>query len=170
MKNSIGDVNAAFGPGDVVVYPGHGVGKVTSIETQRIGQHDVRLFVINFEHDRMTLRLPLHKAGTSGLRGISSQRAMERALATFKVPASRRRAMWSRRAVEYTTKINSGDLTSIAEVVRDLHRPVGKPDQSYSERQFYEQAMTRLVHEVAAVDRIEVDDASTRVKLLLEAA
>src|SRR5690349_18175746 len=150
MTNSIKDTNAPFGPGDDVVYPGHGVGRVTGIETQRIGQHDVRLFVIHFEQDRMTLRLPLHKARTSGLRGISSLGGLERALAIFKVRAVKPRTMWNRRAVEYSAKINSGDLTSIAEVVRDLHRPAGKPDQSHSERQFYEQAMRRLITEVAA--------------------
>jgi len=63
--------------------------------------------------------------------------------------------MWSRRAQEYQAKIASGDPASIAEVVRDLYRNVGQPEQSYSERQIYQAALDRLVREFAAVERID---------------
>ncbi|MGH6661477.1 MAG: CarD family transcriptional regulator, partial [Rhodospirillales bacterium] len=121
-----------FTPGDYVVYPTHGVGKVTSIEIQEIAGHKLKLFVISFDRDRMTLRVPVTKADTSGLRRLSSRKRMDVAMETLRGRARVKRTMWSRRAQEYEAKINSGDPVSIAEVVRDLHRNAGQPDQSYS--------------------------------------
>lgn len=162
---------AAFAPGDVVVYPGHGVGTVTSIESQRVGEHELKLFVISFEHDRMTLRVPTGKVKACGLRGISSRREMDSALAKLKQPASQKKAMWNRRAVEYTAKINSGNPELIAEVVRDLYRGEGDKDPSHGERVLYEQAFGRLTHELAAIDKSQVEEATAKVQgLLLKAA
>ena len=140
-----------FSAGDFVVYPAHGVGKVTNIETQVIAGQKVELFVISFERDRMTLRVPIRKVDNSGLRKLSTRKVMETALTTLKGRARVKRAMWSRRAQEYEAKINSGDLISIAEVVRDLHRADNQPEQSYSERQLYESALDRMAREVAAI-------------------
>jgi CarD family transcriptional regulator len=159
-----------FSSGDFVVYPAHGVGKVTSIETQMIGGQKVELFVISFERDRMTLRVPVRKVENSGLRKLSTRKVMEAALTTLKGRARVKRAMWSRRAQEYEAKINSGDPVSIAEVVRDLHRGASQPEQSYSERQIYEQALERLAHEVAAVEKIKPEAATAKLEKLLNAA
>src|SRR6478609_8873502 len=148
-------IAAPFSAGDFVVYPAHGVGKVTSIESQLIGGQKVALFVISFERDRMTLRVPVRKVENSGLRKLSTRKVMETALTTLKGRARVKRAMWSRRAQEYEAKINSGDPVSIAEVVRDLHRNADQPDQSYSERQIYQAALDRLVRELAAVESID---------------
>jgi CarD family transcriptional regulator len=159
-----------FGPGDHVVYPTHGVGKVLDVETATIADHTMRLFVIHFERDRMTLRVPVEKAATSGLRRLSSRKIMETALTTLKGRARVKRTMWSRRAQEYEAKINSGDPISIAEVVRDLFRNVGQPDQSYSERQIYEAARDRLACELAAIEKIDKDAATEKLEGLLKAA
>jgi len=157
-------------PGDFVVYPTHGVGKVVNIETQEYGGHKLRLFVISFDRDRMTLRVPTDKAGVSGLRKLSSKKVMETALTTLKGRARVKRTMWSRRAQEYETKINSGDPVAIAEVVRDLHRNTGQPDQSFSERQIYESALDRLACEVAAVEKTSPEKATEKLEDLLSAA
>jgi CarD family transcriptional regulator len=159
----------AFKPGDFVVYPTHGVGKVESIETAEIAGEKLKLFVISFDRDRMTLRVPIAKVEVSGLRKLSSKKRMENALTTLKGRARVKRTMWSRRAQEYEAKINSGDPISIAEVVRDLHRNVGQPDQSFSERQIYEAARDRLACEVAAVDKSDVDDATLKLEGILNA-
>jgi len=160
-----------FTPGDFVVYPTHGVGKVTSIEIQEIAGHKLKLFVISFDRDRMTLRVPVTKADTSGLRRLSSRKMMDVAMETLRGRARVKRTMWSRRAQEYEAKINSGNPISIAEVVRDLHRNVGQPDQSFSERQIYESARDRLAYEVAAVERIDIETATLKLEqLLLKAA
>jgi len=160
----------SFAQGDYVVYPTHGVGQVVAIETQEIGGMKLQLFVITFDRDRMTLRVPVTKAHKSGLRKLSTGSVMETALTTLKGRAKVKRTMWSRRAQEYEAKINSGDPISIAEVVRDLHRNANQPDQSYSERQIYEAALERLASELAAVERIDTIAATARLESLLEAA
>ncbi|KAF0146323.1 MAG: CarD family transcriptional regulator [Rhodospirillaceae bacterium] len=159
-----------FATGDFVVYPTHGVGRVVSIETQAIGGIDLELFVIRFERDRMTLRVPVGRAHNSGLRRLANKKLMETALSTLRGRARVKRAMWSRRAQEYEAKINSGDPVSIAEVVRDLHRGATQPEQSYSERQIYEQALERLACELAAVEQIDPVAATQKLEKLLAAA
>ncbi|MCI5096672.1 MAG: CarD family transcriptional regulator [Rhodobacteraceae bacterium] len=140
-----------FRPNDYVVYPAHGVGQIISIEEQEVAGFALELFVITFEKDKMTLRVPTNKATEIGMRSLSSPDVINQALKTLKGKAKVKRAMWSRRAQEYEQKINSGDLISIAEVVRDLHRTDDQREQSYSERQLYEAALERLTREVAAV-------------------
>jgi len=140
-----------FRPNEFVVYPSHGVGKIISVEEQEVAGLNLELFVIAFEKDKMTLRVPTNKATEVGMRSLSSPDVVSKAMDTLKGKARVKRAMWSRRAQEYEQKINSGDLIAIAEVVRDLHRTDDQREQSYSERQLYEAALERLTREVAAV-------------------
>src|SRR6185312_2077703 len=158
-----------FAAGDLVVYPTHGVGKITAIEIQEISGHTLNVFVVTFDKDRMTLRVPLGKAKISGLRKLSSRKEMDAALAKLRGRSRAKRTMWSRRAQEYQAKIASGDPASIAEVVRDLFRNSSQPEQSYSERQIYQAALDRLVREVAAVERIDETTATQRVAQILGA-
>jgi CarD family transcriptional regulator, regulator of rRNA transcription len=146
---------AGFSMNDYVVYPSHGVGKIIAVEEQDILDVKLELFVIDFEKDKMTLRVPTAKVESVGLRSLSSPELVAKAMTTLKGRARVKRAMWSRRAQEYEAKINSGDLISIAEVVRDLHRNDEQREQSYSERQLYEAALERLSREVAVVNGIE---------------
>ena len=139
-----------FKAGQYIVYPAHGVGKVTGIEQDVIAGFDIETYVVHFEQDKMTLRVPTMKAGTSGMRALSNELILKDAFTTLKGRARIKRTMWSRRAQEYEAKINSGDLILVAEVVRDLHRTDAQPEQSYSERQLYERATDRMVREVAA--------------------
>ena len=152
-----------FAEGDHVVYPTHGVGKVERIATEEIAGHKLELIHITFEENRMTLRVPVAKARTAGLRKLATRKLFDDALALLKGRARIKRTMWSRRAQEYEAKINSGDPMAIAEVVRDLHRNAGQPDQSFSERQIYEAAMDRLAAEMAALDG--TDKATAAAKL-----
>lgn len=159
-----------FSTGDYVVYPTHGVGKVTGVEKQEVAGFNLQLFVISFDSEKMTLRVPVNKVKDSGLRKISSKDKMQTAMTTLKGRARSRRTMWSRRAQEYEAKINSGDPVSIAEVVRDLHRAADQPDQSYSERQMYEAALERLADELALVEKIDRDAAAEKVESFLKKA
>ena len=152
-----------FAEGDYVVYPTHGVGKVEKIAIEDIAGYSLELIHITFDENRMTLRVPVAKAKTAGLRKLSTKKAFDEALTTLKGRARIKRTMWSRRAQEYEAKINSGDPVSIAEVVRDLHRNAGQPDQSFSERQIYEAALDRMAAELAAID--QTDKATALVKL-----
>jgi CarD family transcriptional regulator len=148
-----------FKVGDAVVYPAHGVGKVAAVEVQEVAGMSLEVYVVTFDHEKMTLRVPTKKAKTAGLRSLAADDVVTKALTTLKGRARIKRTMWSRRAQEYEAKINSGDLISIAEVVRDLHRADSQPEQSYSERQLYESALDRMAREVAAANRIDKDAA-----------
>jgi CarD family transcriptional regulator len=158
---------ADFSANDFVVYPAHGVGKIVSIEKQEVAGFELELFVISFEKDKMTLRVPTHKATEIGMRGLSSPDVVANAMKTLKGKAKVKKAMWSRRAQEYEQKINSGDLIAIAEVVRDLHRADDQREQSYSERQLYEAALERLTREIAAVAGNDEKSAAQEIDTVL---
>ncbi len=155
MTSSVPD----FKVGDNVVYPAHGVGQIQAVETQEVAGMKLEVYVITFDHEKMTLRVPTKKARAHGLRSLAEDNVVVQAMTTLKGRARVKRTMWSRRAQEYEAKINSGDLISIAEVVRDLHRADNQPEQSYSERQLYESALDRMAREVAAIERTDKDGA-----------
>ena len=150
----------AFKTGEAVVYPAHGVGRITAIEEQEIAGFKLELFVVAFEKDKMVLRVPTAKAASVGLRKLAEPELARKALDVLTGRARVKRTMWSRRAQEYEAKINSGDLIAVTEVVRDLFRSEAQPEQSYSERQLYEAALDRLVREISAVNRITETEAS----------
>ncbi len=156
-----------FSSGDFVVYPTHGVGKIIGVEEQTIGGDTLELFIIDFEQDRMKLRVPVEKAKISGLRRLSSRDHLKTAMSTLKSAPRVKRTMWSRRAQEYEAKINSGDPVSIAEVVRDLFRNSDQQEQSYSERQIYQSALDRLAREFAAVDKVSEEKAAQKLESVL---
>ena len=153
----------AFEVGQSVVYPAHGVGKITSVEKQTVAGMDLEVYVVSFDQDKMILRVPTNRAEASGMRALAGSKLVEDALKTLGGRARIKRTMWSRRAQEYEAKINSGDLISIAEVVRDLYRGEDQPEQSYSERQLYESALDRMARELAAVENIEKGDAMEKL-------
>ena len=159
-----------FAENDYVVYPTHGVGKVEKIAVEDIAGYSLELIHITFDENRMTLRVPVTKAKTAGLRKLSTKKAYDEALATLKGRARIKRTMWSRRAQEYEQKINSGDPVAIAEVVRDLHRNAGQPDQSFSERQIYEAALDRMAAELAAIDQTDKATALTKLGTYLKSS
>jgi CarD family transcriptional regulator len=160
----------SFAVGDNVVYPKHGVGRVTEVQKSEIAGMSLELYVLRFEKERMTLRVPTDKAEQAGMRKLSSSATMLEAMTTLKGKPRIKRTMWSRRAQEYEAKINSGDLVSIAEVVRDLHRAEDQPEQSYSERQIYEAAVSRLARELAAMENIDEPAAQAKIESVLKAA
>jgi CarD family transcriptional regulator len=153
---------------EFVVYPAHGVGQIVAIEEQEVAGFKLELFVISFSKDKLTLRVPTSKVTGVGMRKISDPDAARRSLEILTGRARVKRTMWSRRAQEYETKINSGDINAIAEVVRDLYRSEAQPEQSYSERQLYEAALDRMVREIAAVQKSNEIDALKAVEAQLQ--
>jgi CarD family transcriptional regulator len=152
-----------FKTNEFVVYPAHGVGRIIGIEEQEIAGMSLELFVINFEKEKLTLRVPTGKLATVGMRKLAGDDIVGKAMEVLKGRARIKRTMWSRRAQEYVAKINSGDLISIAEVVRDLYRSEAQPEQSYSERQLYEDALDRMAREIAAVEKLDDRGAVQRI-------
>ena len=157
-----------FNADDFVVYPTHGVGRILGTEQNTVAGMNIDMLIVRFEQDRMTLRVPLEKARSLGLRTLSSKKQMEEAITTLKAKARVRRDMWSKRAKQYEDKIRSGDPVSIAEVVRDLRRRNTQTEQSYSERQLFEAAFERLTRELAAVEKIAQSDAAKQVETALD--
>ena len=153
-----------FRTNEFVVYPAHGVGQIIGIEEQEVAGHKLELFVINFAQDKLTLRVPIAKIESAGMRKLATEKRIDKSLRTVQGRARVKRTMWSRRAQEYEAKINSGDLVSIAEVVRDLFRSEHQPEQSYSERQLYEAALDRMAREISSVNKI----SSTEAVVLIE--
>ncbi len=153
---------------EFVVYPAHGVGKIVNIEEQEIAGARLELYVIDFDKERMRLRVPIGKCDAVGMRKLAEKPLIEQALKVLKGRARVKRTMWSRRAQEYEAKINSGDLIAVAEVVRDLYRSERQPEQSYSERQLYEAALDRMAREVAAVKKLSDEAAVSELEQVLE--
>ena len=157
-----------FKPKQYVVYPAHGVGRIVDVEEQEVVGTLLEVFVVDFEKDKMTLRVPVGKADSVGMRKLASEATVKKALDTVRGRARVKRTMWSRRAQEYEAKINSGDLILISEVVRDLYRSDSQPEPSYSERQLYEAAIDRMSREVAAVEKTAGPEAVTKIETTIE--
>ncbi len=159
VANKSGPKGQGFKTNEFIVYPAHGVGEIVAIEEQEVAGYKLELFVISFVKDKMILKVPLPKIASVGMRKLAEPHVVKRALDTLTGRARIKRTMWSRRAQEYEAKINSGDLVSIAEVVRDLYRSDAQPEQSYSERQLYEAALDRMAREIAVVQDLTDTEA-----------
>lgn len=146
-----------FKVGEQIVYPAHGVGRVTNIEEQEIAGVKLELYIVDFEKEKLRLKVPTNRAEQKGMRRLADRALIEHAMKVIRGRARIKRTMWSRRAQEYDAKINSGDLIAVAEVVRDLYRSDRQPEQSYSERQLFEQALLRFARELAAVRKVDDD-------------
>lgn len=162
------DAKQDFRVNDKIVYPAHGVGKIISLEKQQVAGIPIELFVIDFDQEKMKLRVPTGKAKAAGMRPLSDDKTVKDAITTLKGRARIKRTMWSRRAQEYDAKINSGDIKLVAEVVRDLYRGDDQPEQSYSERQLFEAALDRMAREVAAVRNVDLGNAIEELESVLK--
>tara|TARA_B100001142_G_scaffold89357_1_gene91115 strand:+ start:217 stop:981 length:765 start_codon:yes stop_codon:yes gene_type:complete len=169
-KSPTKKIKLQYSVGDFIVYPSHGVGEITDIQTFEIAEEKLEMYNVIFDKEKMTLKIPTIKAKEIGLRKVSSRNEMKKTLEILKGKAKIRRTMWSRRAQEYEAKINSGILTELTEVVRDLFRNSSQPEQSYSERQLYESARDRLAREVAVVEKTDDDKAVDKIEIILNDA
>jgi|TARA_B100001059_G_C17604218_1_gene461144 CarD family transcriptional regulator len=147
---------------DYVVYPKHGVGKITSIEKANIGEIDIQFYKILVEKEKLTLTVPINQQ--SKLRPISSINQINKCISILKMKPKIKRTMWSRRAQEYDQKINSGKIYELSEVVKDLNKNSDIiADQSYSERQLFEKAYERLKSEFEAVLAISPEEVQKKM-------
>ena len=156
-----------FKLGETVVYPKHGVGEISKIESMEISNIKTSFYVVKMEQSKLIIRVPLDKKDEVGLRKISSKKIIEEVYNTLKLKPKIRRIMWSRRAQEYEAKIFSGDPIKIAEVVRDLFRKSSQAEQSYSERQMFQVAIERLAREVAAVEKTDYFQSTEKIEQIL---
>ena len=147
---------------DYVVYPKHGVGKITAVEKAKIGEIEIQFYKIFVEKEKLTLTVPINQQ--SNLRAISSINQINKCISILKTKPKIKRTMWSRRAQEYDQKINSGKIYELAEVVKDLNKNTDIiADQSYSERQLFEKAYERLKSEFEAVLKTNPEDVQKKM-------
>ncbi len=163
MPTPVKTSTVGYDKGVKVVYPAHGVGEIIGIETHLVAGMELKQYVIQFEKEKMVLRVPVARAEKSGLRMLSSDDDLKSVRRTLLERPKSSRGMWSRRAKEYETKINSGNIIAVAEVVRDLHKNVDDPERSYSERVIYENALERLAREVSAIKSLDILSSSDYV-------
>lgn len=156
-----------FKLGQKVVYPSHGVGEIVEIEAQKIMDMTMEVYVISFPQDKMTLRVPVSRAEQSGLRALSTKDDVQLVYSILNEKPKRGSKMWSRRAQEYEGKLNSGDIKSVAEVVRDLCKNVDS-DRSYSERNIYENALNRLASEISVLQQESEETTLENLVKILE--
>ena len=151
--------NTDFSIDHYVIYPSHGIGKVIDIQTVVILGSDFSCYLIYFEKEKLTIKVPIDNAKEVGLRHIVDKKTIDEVFFILRSGVKKMKGMWSRRAQEYETKINSGDIFCLAEVLRDLARDIDDGDRSYSERIIYETAITRLASEYAAIYGITLEEA-----------
>ena len=157
-----------FKNGQYVVYPTQGVGKLVSTEEQIIAGEKVKMLVIDFEKNHMTLRVPIDRTEISGLRPLSTIKKMDEAIALAKSKAGAKRSIWTRRAAQYEENINSGDPMKLAEVVRDLQRRTSTDTMTFSSRRLYLRALERMAQEFAVLHKMELDEAIEKIEDILE--
>ena len=148
-----------------VVYPSHGVGQIINIETTSVMQQTISCYLIYFDRERLTIKIPTNKAEKFGIRPLVSKEKMNEVFSILRSGVKKMKGMWSRRAQEYETKINSGDIIMLAEVLRDLTRDIEDSERSYSERIIYETAIFRLACEYAAIYGISFESAQEKVTI-----
>ena len=152
---------------DYVVYPKHGVGQITEFKKINIGGIDVETYVIKFEKDKANGMVPVNKQ--SHLRPLATINQVNKCISILKSKPKIKRSMWSRRAQEYETKISSGKIYELAEVVRDLNKGDDlMVDQSYSERQLFEKAYERILSEFQIILNLSLEDTQKKLDKALK--
>ncbi len=154
-----------FKVGDHAVYPSHGIGKIVGIEKTAVLGQDFSCYLMYFEKEKLTIKIPMNSTDKIGLRHLISKSQMDEVFVILRSGVKKLKGMWSRRAQEYETKINSGDIMLLAEVLRDLTRDIEDGERSYSERIIYETAIYRLASEYSVIYGIEFEEAKEKVTL-----
>lgn len=155
----------SFKIGDYAVYPSHGVGKIVDIEKTTILGQDFSCYLMYFEKEKLTIKIPVNSADKVGLRQLVQKEQMDEVFIILRSGIKKLKGMWSRRAQEYETKINSGDIILLAEVLRDLTRDIEDSERSYSERIIYETAIYRLASEYSVIYGVSFEEAKDKVIL-----
>ena len=155
----------SYSIGNYVIYPSHGVGKIIDIESISVMQQQVSCYLIYFDRERLTIKIPTNKVEKFGIRPLVSKEKMNEVFSILRSGVKKMKGMWSRRAQEYETKINSGDIIMLAEVLRDLTRDIEDSERSYSERIIYETAIFRLACEYSAIYGVSFETAKDKVTI-----
>jgi CarD family transcriptional regulator len=142
--------NVKYKVGDKVVYPGHGVGQITSVKVKAIAGTEEQFFDILIMESGMKIMVPVRQAESVGLRKVVDKRAIEKVYTIlkdrrFKIDTQ----TWNRRFREYSQKIKTGSVFEIAEVLRDLSVLSGEKELSFGEKKMLDTAQGLLVSEIS---------------------
>ena len=152
---------------DYVVYPKHGVGQITEVKKINIGGIDVETYVLKFEKDKANGMIPVNKQ--FHIRPLATINQVNKCISILKSKPKIKRSMWSRRAQEYESKISSGKIYDLAEVVKDLNKGDDLMiDQSYSERQLFEKAYDRLLSEFQIILNSNLENTQKKIDKALK--
>ncbi len=163
LRAKFAEKKVSFKINDYVIYPSHGIGKIIDIETTMVLGQDFSCYLMYFEKEKLTIKVPLKNAENIGLRPLASKEQMDEVFTILRSGVKKMKGMWSRRAQEYESKINSGNIIELAEVLRDLARDIEDGERSYSERIIYETAVSRLAAEYGAVYKVDAEAAKEAV-------
>ena len=152
-----------FKSGDYAVYPSHGVGKILDIENIKVADQKFEVMTIHFEREKLTIKVPTSQIEKIGIRHLVTKKQLDQVFDILRSGVKKLKGMWSRRAQEYESKINSGDIILLAEVLRDLTRDIQDEERSYSERIIYETAIYRLASEYSAISGIAFEKARDEI-------
>ncbi|MDA0902452.1 MAG: CarD family transcriptional regulator [Proteobacteria bacterium] len=152
-----------FKTGDFAIYPSHGIGKILKSEKIEIANHKTKILTMYFEKEKLTIKVPVSQIEKIGMRHLTTKAQMDEVFDILRSGVKKLKGMWSRRAQEYESKINSGDVILLAEVLRDLTRDIEDGDRSYSERIIYETATYRLASEYAAIYGVPFEEAKDKI-------
>ena len=170
MVKKIKTSKAKFNKGDYVVYPSYGPGKILAIKKEIINGKRIQVLIISI-NERVVLRVPVEKIKDLGLRKLSTANRLNDAISILKSEGKKKKkTMWSRRAQEYEAKILSGNLVSIAEVLKELYKKDSFDEASFSEKQIYSNALDRLARELAAMKKLDKDTATKELENILKNA
>lgn len=170
MAASRAQIGSEFRVGQMVVFPAHGLGKITGRRSEMVAGYKLDMLSIDFFDPKMTLLVPVNKVSSCGIRATSTADTMKAALEKLKMPPKVGRGPWLKRARVLEAKVNSGNPIEVAEVIRDLRPKSDDQERSYAEKVIYERALERLTRELAAVEKIDRVTASKKVEKLLKAA
>ena len=150
-----------FQVGEKIVYPGHGIGEIVSIESRTISGSSQNFYILKIIDSDMKVMVPVDNSHSVGLRKITPRDDVQK---IFDILKDRTHIVedtqtWNRRHREYTEKINSGSIFEIAEVLRDLYVLKLDKDLSFGEKKMLDTARNLLVKEIA----LATQEAETKI-------
>ncbi|MBD5608453.1 MAG: CarD family transcriptional regulator [Desulfovibrio sp.] len=145
----------------LVVYPTQGVGKIERVDRKDIGGVSCDFYVVRIRANNITLMVPVQNAASVGLRSLVDSSEASRILEDLRADVEKPVFVgqnWNRRFREYSERLKSPDLGTVAQVLRELLLIGRAKELSFGERRLLEQAMNLVCGEIAEALSLSLDD------------
>ncbi len=147
-----------------VVVPTHGIGTIIDIKEERIMGMITHFYVVEFEESKILINIPVQQAEEKGLRKIVNRNQFSEAIEILKTkPFIPNKVSWNKKSQYYMSKMNSGEVSQIAEVIRDISKNIYKK-KSYKEEIILKEAIARLSSELAIQMNVSVAEAERTIE------